>query len=94
MISLEEFIKLHQLKNETFADIFVALVNDEFDTSDLQEAIDARNFTLKDTLLLETIRFISKQKFGMELKKPLSGVGVEPMGNTRKIVQANYKRKF
>ena len=86
MITLEEFIKLHKLKNETFSDIFVALVNDEFDTSALQQSIDDKNFTLKDTLLLEAIRFISKEKFGLELKKPVEGT-------SRKIIQANYQRE-
>jgi hypothetical protein len=38
MMSLDDFIKQHKLKNESFSDVFIALVNDEFDMSALQEA--------------------------------------------------------
>jgi hypothetical protein len=90
MISLDDFIKQHKLKNESFSDVFIALVNDEFDMSALQEASvnnGNANYTLKDTLLLEAIRFISRQKFGLELKKPPHATN-----EARKIVQANYQR--
>ena len=92
MISLDDFIKQHKLKNESFSDVFIALVNDEFDMSALQEASvnGNANYTLKDTLLLEAIRFISKQKFGLELKKPPHATNEG--GASRKIVQANYQR--
>ena len=83
MISLDEFIKLHKIKNETFSDIFIALVNEDVDSKSLIQ--DKNNLTLKDTLLLEAIRFISKQKFGLELNDP----EVSP----RKVFQASYPRK-
>ena len=91
-MSLDDFVKQHKLKNESFSDVFIALVNDEFDMSALQEAnVNGNvNYTLKDTLLLEAIRFISKQKFGLELRKP--PYATNDAVSSRKIVQANYQR--
>ena len=81
MISLAEFVKLSKGKNESFDNIYIALLNDDPKAKlGLAAKLDntGNNDTSiinNDSILLEAIRMISKQKFGLELKSP-GGVGV------------------